>query len=167
MVLLLHKVIQNTCKQFTFFKYQKLTCVWAMTLMTLQYFFIFWKSLSISFLPCSSCHFLEDLVKAFFLERYLEGGQNTHQRLDDSERSACTNGAGTLRTPAVWSGVATPWCTGTSQHAAMPGNTGTMLWTPIFLSSVTSIRGWNFPFLFLTSLFTPCYNIKIQDKFYV
>ena len=42
-----------------------------MTLMTRQYFFIFAKSLSIAFLPWSSAHFFEALVKAFFLARYL------------------------------------------------------------------------------------------------
>ena len=64
-----------------------ITCVWAMILMTLQYFFILLKSFSISFLPCSSCHFLAALVKAFFLERYLQVGPGTHQRMH-SERNA-------------------------------------------------------------------------------
>lgn len=42
-----------------------------MALITLQYFFILAKSLLISFLPVSSDHFKEALVKAFFLARYL------------------------------------------------------------------------------------------------
>lgn len=48
-----------------------LTCVWAMTRMTLQYFLMERMSFSICFLPASSAHFLDALVKAFFLERYL------------------------------------------------------------------------------------------------
>lgn len=51
-----------------------LTCVWAMMRMTLQYFFMEAKSFSSCFLPSSSCHFLLYLVKAFFLDLYL----NTH-----------------------------------------------------------------------------------------
>lgn len=42
-----------------------------MTLTTLQYLMIFLKSLSIDFFPKSSDHFLEALVKAFFLLLYL------------------------------------------------------------------------------------------------
>ena len=48
------------------------TWVWARTRTTWQYFLILFRSVSISFLPESSCHFLEYLVKAFFLERDLE-----------------------------------------------------------------------------------------------
>lgn len=48
-----------------------LTCVWVMTRMTWQYFFIKAKSFSSCFLPSSSCHFLQYLVKAFFLDLYL------------------------------------------------------------------------------------------------
>lgn len=39
--------------------------------MTWQYFFIKAKSFSSCFLPSSSCHFLQYLVKAFFLDLYL------------------------------------------------------------------------------------------------
>jgi len=35
---------------------------------TLQYFLIWFSSFAISFLPRSSSHFLEALVKAFFLD---------------------------------------------------------------------------------------------------
>lgn len=48
-----------------------LTCVWVMMRMTWQYFFIKPKSFSSCFLPSSSCHFLQYLVKAFFLDLYL------------------------------------------------------------------------------------------------
>ena len=48
--------------------------VWQMTLTTEQYFLIWASSFSISFLPRSSSHFLQDLVKAFFLDWDL-GGQ--------------------------------------------------------------------------------------------
>ena len=47
------------------------TCVWAMIRMTWQYFFMEAKSFSNCFLPSSSCHFLQYLVKAFFLDLYL------------------------------------------------------------------------------------------------
>lgn len=39
--------------------------------MTWQYFFMAAKSFSSCFLPSSSCHFLQYLVKAFFLDLYL------------------------------------------------------------------------------------------------
>lgn len=39
--------------------------------MTWQYFFMAPKSLASCFLPSSSCHFLQYLVKAFFLDLYL------------------------------------------------------------------------------------------------
>lgn len=48
-----------------------LTCVWAMIRITWQYFFMAAKSFSSCFLPSSSCHFLQYLVKAFFLDLYL------------------------------------------------------------------------------------------------
>ena len=51
-----------------------LTWVWAMTLITWQYFFMLLKSFSSCFLPSSSCHFLQYLVKAFFLDLCLQGG---------------------------------------------------------------------------------------------
>lgn len=47
------------------------TCVWAMMRMIWQYFFIAAKSFSSCFFPSSSCHFLQYLVKAFFLDLYL------------------------------------------------------------------------------------------------
>lgn len=47
------------------------TWEWTRTLITVQYFFILWKSLSSCFCPVSSCHFLLYLVKAFFLLLYL------------------------------------------------------------------------------------------------
>lgn len=46
--------------------------MWAMTRMTWQYFFMLLKSLSNCFLPSSSCHFLQYLVKAFFLDLCLQ-----------------------------------------------------------------------------------------------
>lgn len=49
-----------------------LTWVWAMTRMTWQYFFMLLKSFSSCFLPSSSCHFLQYLVKAFFLDLCLQ-----------------------------------------------------------------------------------------------
>lgn len=49
-----------------------LTWVWAMTLITWQYFFMLLKSFSNCFLPSSSCHFLQYLVKAFFLDLCLQ-----------------------------------------------------------------------------------------------
>lgn len=51
--------------------YSKLTCVWAMMRMIWQYFFMEAKSFSSCFLPSSSCHLLQYLVKAFFLDLYL------------------------------------------------------------------------------------------------
>lgn len=51
---------------------QVLTWVWAMTRMTWQYFFMLLKSFSSCFLPSSSCHFLQYLVKAFFLDLCLQ-----------------------------------------------------------------------------------------------
>merc|ERR1719323_2955216 len=42
--------------------------VWTMILMVVQYFFIWLRSFSISFLPRSSAHLVQDLVKAFFLD---------------------------------------------------------------------------------------------------
>jgi len=42
--------------------------VWQMMRMAWQYFFIWAKSFSISFLPKSSFHFKQDLVNAFFLD---------------------------------------------------------------------------------------------------
>lgn len=51
---------------------QALTWVWAMTLITWQYFFMLLKSFSNCFLPSSSCHFLQYLVKAFFLDLCLQ-----------------------------------------------------------------------------------------------
>lgn len=50
-----------------------LTWVCAMMRMTWQYFFMEAKSFSSCFLPSSSCHFLQYLVKAFFLDLYLRG----------------------------------------------------------------------------------------------
>ena len=51
-----------------------------MTRMTLQYFFILFKSSSITCMPRLSCHFLTLLVKAFFLDLYLNGERDaTHQ----------------------------------------------------------------------------------------
>lgn len=49
----------------------KLTCVWAMMRTIWQYFFMEAKSFSSCFLPSSSCHLLQYLVKAFFLDLYL------------------------------------------------------------------------------------------------
>jgi len=43
-----------------------------MTLITWQYFFMLLKSFSSCFLPSSSCHFLQYLVKAFFLDLCLQ-----------------------------------------------------------------------------------------------
>lgn len=43
-----------------------------MTLITWQYFFMLLKSFSNCFLPSSSCHFLQYLVKAFFLDLCLQ-----------------------------------------------------------------------------------------------
>lgn len=43
-----------------------------MTRMTWQYFFMLLKSLSSCFLPSTSCHFLQYLVKAFFLDLCLQ-----------------------------------------------------------------------------------------------
>lgn len=43
-----------------------------MTRMTWQYFFMLLKSFSSCFLPMSSCHFLQYLVKAFFLDLCLQ-----------------------------------------------------------------------------------------------
>merc|ERR1719205_101529 len=42
--------------------------VWTMILMVVQYFFIWLRSFSISFLPRSSAHLVQDLVNAFFLD---------------------------------------------------------------------------------------------------
>ena len=42
--------------------------VWTINLTTVQYFFIWASSVSISFLPRSSAHLVQDLVKAFFLD---------------------------------------------------------------------------------------------------
>merc|ERR1719443_1718733 len=42
--------------------------VWTITRMVVQYFFICASSFSISFLPRSSAHLVQDLVKAFFLD---------------------------------------------------------------------------------------------------
>ena len=44
-----------------------------MTRITWQYFFMLLKSFSSCFLPSSSCHFLQYLVKAFFLDLCLQG----------------------------------------------------------------------------------------------
>lgn len=66
------------------------TWVWAITLTTLQYFLILSKSFFISFLPASSCHFLEAFTNDFFLDRYLNNKlSNTHQTY--VERSAMTH----------------------------------------------------------------------------
>merc|ERR1719318_470684 len=43
-------------------------CVCTMTRMVVQYFFSWLRSFSISFLPRSSAHLVQDLVKAFFLD---------------------------------------------------------------------------------------------------
>lgn len=43
-----------------------------MTRMTWQYFFMLLKSFSSCFLPSLSCHFLQYLVKAFFLDLCLQ-----------------------------------------------------------------------------------------------
>lgn len=51
-----------------------LTCVCTMTRMTLQYFFMAAKSFSSCFFPSSLCHFLQYLVKAFFLLLCLKTG---------------------------------------------------------------------------------------------
>lgn len=53
------------------------TWEWTITLITVQYFFILWKSLSSCFCPVSSCHFLLYLVKAFFLLLYLKREERT------------------------------------------------------------------------------------------
>lgn len=44
--------------------------------MTWQYFFMLLKSFSSCFLPSSSCHFLQYLVKAFFLDLCLQGAEH-------------------------------------------------------------------------------------------
>ena len=56
-----------------FFKnlYKINTCVWQITRMTLQYFFMVLKSFSIAVLPSSSPHRLEALENAFFLDLHL------------------------------------------------------------------------------------------------
>lgn len=46
--------------------------MWARIRITWQYFFMAEKSFSSCFLPSSSCHFLQYLVKAFFLDLYLK-----------------------------------------------------------------------------------------------
>lgn len=56
-----------------------------MTLMTWQYFFMAAKSFSSCFLPSSSCHFLQYLVKAFFLDLYLRA----QQRLAPAPHDPC------------------------------------------------------------------------------
>ena len=48
-----------------------ITCVWHMTRITLQYFFMVLKSFSITLLPSSSAQRLEALEKAFFLDLHL------------------------------------------------------------------------------------------------
>lgn len=55
----------------TFKKQTYVTWVWAITLMTLQYFFIFSKSCWMLFFPWSSDHLLLALKNAFFLLLYL------------------------------------------------------------------------------------------------
>ena len=49
--------------------------------MTWQYFFMAAKSFSSCFLPSSSCHFLQYLVKAFFLDLYLKARSVAEDRL--------------------------------------------------------------------------------------
>lgn len=67
------KFLLQECNQISknLSKKLKLTCVWAITRTTEQYFLILFRSFSISFFPLSSVHFTEALVKAFFLDRYL------------------------------------------------------------------------------------------------
>lgn len=59
---------------------QGLTCVWTMTRMTLQYFFMAAKSFCSCFLPSVSRHLLQALVKAFFLLLCLSHVQEGAQR---------------------------------------------------------------------------------------
>ena len=54
-----------------------ITCVWHMTRITLQYFFMVLKSFSITLLPSSSAQRLEALEKAFFLDLHLYVQNNT------------------------------------------------------------------------------------------
>lgn len=72
------------------------TWVWAMTRMTVQYFFMTFRSFSISFLPISSAHFLEDLVKAFFLERYLHRDTHKHTRRREEKKRGGGSKWGTI-----------------------------------------------------------------------
>ena len=63
--------IGKHCYNLMVSKCKIITCVWHMTRMTLQYFFMVLKSLSITLLPSSSAQRLEALEKAFFLDLHL------------------------------------------------------------------------------------------------
>merc|ERR1719458_692383 len=56
--------------------------VWTMILMVVQYFFIWLRSFSISFLPKSSAHLVQDLVNAFFL-LFFEPGRSISRTMWD------------------------------------------------------------------------------------
>merc|ERR1719205_550662 len=59
-----------TSMMWAFFCLRLRIFIWVCTmiLMVVQYFFIWDNSFSISFLPKSSAHLVQDLVKAFFLD---------------------------------------------------------------------------------------------------
>lgn len=84
-----------------------------MTRTTVQYFLILLRSFSISFLPMSSFHLVEDLVNARFLHLYLfqqRRKANTASSVNWEETNVIANAAAAIQPQAgskVWALVVT------------------------------------------------------------